>query len=194
MRVVWVRLAMAMALLFCAGSVIGGDVDGPIFFVPLKVLAPGDPAPVAPMILYWIPSSPEDFKHSDLIVSRPLTIDASQCVAMRVIRPDDSARIAAFCGPALPVVILVDGEGAILGTISADRGTVRVRDVERLVHANLAARESLVESQLDEARKKARSGDRQSAIDAYRTVWNQRCLFPRAAREAARALRRLGAQ
>lgn len=194
MRVVWVRLAIAMALLSCAGSIIGSGLDGPISFVPWKVLAPGEVAPAAPMVLYWIPSSPDDFKHSDLIVSRSLTIDASQCIAMRVIRPDDSARIAAFGGPALPVVILVDGDGATLGMVAANRGTVSVRDVERLVHEKLVEREMLIQLQLDKARKEARSGNRQSAIDGYRTVWDQRCLFPRPAREAARALKRLGVQ
>ncbi len=195
MRVVLVRLASAMAVILFAGGVPGADLDGPLSFVPWKVLAPGDAAPTAPLVLYWIPASPDDFKHSDLLISRPLTFYASQCVAMKVVRPDDAARIAKLgAAGSLPIAILVDGNGAELGKVAADRGSLRVRAVERLVRDKRAERDMAIESQLDEARKKALAGDRQSAIDAYRAIWDQRCLFPRRGREAQRELKRLGVQ
>jgi len=194
MRVVWVRLAAALAVVLSVGGAAGAEIDGPISFVPWKVLAPGEAPPDAPLILYWIPASPSDFKHSDLLISRPLTLYASQCVAMKVVRPDDSERIASLGGPPLPAAILVEGDGRRLGSVAAERGVLRVRAVERLVRDKLAERDMSVESQLDEARKKASSGDRQGAIAAYRAIWSQRCLFPRHGREAQRALKRLGVE
>ena len=194
MRVVWVRLAVAMVVLFYGGVVVAGELDGPISFVPWKVLAPGDSPPDSPLILYWIPASPEDFRHSDLLISRPLTIFASQCVAMSVVRPDDTARITTLSAGALPAAILVESGGTPLGTVQADRGTLHVRDVERLVRDKLADRRAAIESQVDDARKKVRAGDIQSAINTYRAVWSQRCLDPRRAREAQRELKRLGVE
>lgn len=194
MRVVWVRLAAALAVVLSVGGAVGAEFDGPISFVPWKVLAPGESPPEAPLILYWIPASPQDFKHSELLISRPLTLYASQCVAMKVVRPDDSERIASLGVQQLPTAILVDAGGKQLGVVRPERGRLRVRAVERLVRDKLAERDMSVESQLDDAGRKASSGDRQGAIDAYRAIWNLRCLFPRHGREAQRALRRLGVE
>ncbi len=193
MRVVWVRLAAAVALFLSVAVSAGGDVNGPISFVPWKVLKPGDTPPKAPLILYWVPASGDDFKHSDLLFSRSLTSFASQCVAMQVIRTDDAEMIAKLgVAGALPAAILVGDDGRELGKIVNDRGVLRVAAVEKMVRDQLRTREAALESRFDDARRKVTAGDRDSAVSIYRSIWDQRCLFPRKGREAQRELKKLG--
>src|SRR3954470_6279055 len=66
-----------------------GDV-----FVPWKVLHSGDAPLNTSLVLYWIPGSRDEIRHSGLLVSRPLALYAAQCVGMQVIRPDDDEMIA----------------------------------------------------------------------------------------------------
>src|SRR5437763_1120493 len=134
MRVVWVRLAAAIIGIFSGAIAAGGDLAGPVSFVPWKVIAPGDPAAKGPLTLYWIPASRDDFKHSDLLFSRSLTSFASQCVAMDVIRTDDSVMIDKLgVAGVLPAAVLVDGDGKRLARVDNDHGTLRAGDVERMV-------------------------------------------------------------
>lgn len=188
MRVVWVRLAAAIVLILIAG-VSAGEIS----FVPWKVLIPGDPPVNAPMTLFWVPASAEDFKRSDLLISRPLTIYASQCVGMQVVRTDDAAMIARLgVAGALPAAVLVAGDGRELAKVGSDRGVLRLSAVERMMRDALRSREASLDAQLDDARKRAQAGDRDAAVAVYKAVWDQRCVFPRKAREAQRELKRLG--
>jgi hypothetical protein len=192
MRVVWVRLAASVVFLLAA-TAGAGDLNGPVSFVPWKVMAPGDSPPKAPLTLFWIPASREDFKHSELLFSRPLTSYASQCVAMHVIRTDDSAMLDKLgVAGVLPVVVLIDADGKQLGKVDNQRGALRVAPVERMVREQLRTREAMLDTQLDEARKKAAAGDRQGAIAVYKSIRDLRCVFPRKAREADRELKKLG--
>jgi hypothetical protein len=193
MRVVWVRLAAATAVLLLAAIAAAEDLAGPVSFVPWKVLIPGDPPVRAPLTLFWIPASGDDFKHSELLFSRPLTAFASQCVAMQVIRTDDAAMIGRLgVGGALPAAVLVEADGKRVGRVDNERGLLRAAPVEHLVRDQLRARESTLEAQLDAARKKALAGDRDSAVSTYMSIWDQRCIAPRKAREAQRELKKLG--
>jgi hypothetical protein len=193
MRVVWVRLAAATAVFLLAAIAAAEDFAGPVSFVPWKVLIPGDPPLKAPLTLFWIPASGDDFKHSELLFSRQLTAFASQCVAMQVIRTDDAAMIGKLgVGGALPAAVLVDGDGKQVGKVDNERGLLRLAAVERLVRDQLRARESILDAQLEAARRKALAGDRDSAVSTYRSIWDQRCVAPRKAREAQRELKKLG--
>ncbi len=191
MRVEWVRLASLVGLL--ASSAAGGDLNGPVSFVPWKVIVPGESPARAPLTLYWIPASRDDFKHSEMLFSRPLTSYASQCVAMQVIRADDALMIEKLgVAGALPVAVLLDGDGKQLGKVDNDRGALNVAAVEKLVREQLRTREATLDAKLDDARKKATAGDRDSAVTAYKSIWELRCAFPRKAREAERELKKLG--
>lgn len=193
MRVEWVRLAAVIALVLFAAGAPAEDLNGPVSFVPWKVLIPGDAPARAPLTLFWIPASPDDFKHSDLLFSRALTAYASQCVAMHVIRTDDAMMIEKLqVAGALPAAVLVDGDGKQIGKVSNERGLLRAAEVEKLVRDQLRAREATLDAQLDDARKKALAGDRDSAVSKYRSVWDQRCVAPRKAKEAQRELKKLG--
>ena len=191
MRVEWVRLASLIGLL--ASSTAGADLNGPVSFVPWKVIVPGDSPARAPLTLYWIPASRDDFKHSEMLFSRPLTSYASQCVSMQVIRADDAVMIGKLgVSGALPIAVLLDGDGKQLGKVDNDRGALNVAAVEKLVRDQLRAREANLDAKLDDARKKATAGDRDSAVAAYRSIWELRCVFPRKGREAERELKKMG--
>jgi len=191
MRVVSVRLAafITLALLSPAASAS----DDPISFVPWKVVIPGETPPGSPFTLFWIPASPDDFKHSDMLFSRPLTAFASQCVAMSVIRADDLPMITRLgVAGALPVAVLVDGDGKELGKVNNERGLLQVAAVERLVRDQLRQRDAAIDGQLEEAQRKAAAGNRDAAVVTYRSVWDLRCLSPKKAKAAQRELKKLG--
>ncbi|MDQ6800420.1 MAG: hypothetical protein M3041_06235 [Acidobacteriota bacterium] len=193
MRVEWVRLA-SLTVGLLASSAAGADVSGPVSFVPWKVVAPGDSPAKSPLTLYWIPASRDDFKHSELLFSRPLTSYASQCVAMQVIRVDDAVMIEKLgAAGALPIAVLLDGDGRQLGKVDNDRGALKVAEVERLVREQLRAREAVLDARLEDARRKASAGDRDSAVATYKSICDLRCAFPRKAKEAERELKKLDA-
>jgi hypothetical protein len=193
MRVVWVRLAAAITFGLLAAAAVADDLGGPVSFVPWKVLIPGDAAGSAPLTLFWVPASADDFKHSDLLFSRPLTSFAAQCVAMQVIRADDQAMIAKLgVAGALPVVVLIDGDGKRIGKVDNERGALRVSSVERLVRDQIRVCEADLDARLEDAHRKAAAGDRDAAVVTYKAVWALRCLAPRKARTAQRELKKLG--
>jgi hypothetical protein len=193
MRVVWVRLAAAVTLGLLAAAAVADDINGPVSFVPWKVLVPGDGQGSAPLTLFWVPASAEDFKHSELLFSRPLTSFAGQCVAMDVIRADDASRIAKLgVGGVLPVVVLIDGDGKQLGKVDNERGALRVSAVEKLVRDQLRACETDLDARLEDAHRKAAAGDRDAAVVSYKAIWGLRCIAPRKARTAQRELKKLG--
>lgn len=59
----------------------GGFPQQQVYYVPWKLAKPGDAA-AGGLVLYWFPSSQEELQRSSLRVSRPLSLYASQCVAM----------------------------------------------------------------------------------------------------------------
>ena len=192
MRVVSFRLAASITLgLLIAAA---GASDDPISFVPWKVVIPGETPPASPFTLFWIPSSPDDFKHSDMLYSRPLTAFAAQCVAMDVIRADDNPMIGKLgVSGALPTAVLVDGGGKQLGKVDNEHGVLRVTAVERLVRDQLRARDLALDAQLEDAQRKAAAGDRDAAVAGYKAIWDFRCLAPKKAKIAQRELKKLGA-
>src|SRR2546425_10779510 len=103
-RIRIVSIWLAAALIAAATAAI----DSQLAFVPWKVLNPGAQPLSGPLLLCWIPRSGEDFKHSPLLTSRPLTMFASQWVAMQVIRCDDAHTIATLrATDALPLAIRI---------------------------------------------------------------------------------------
>jgi tetratricopeptide (TPR) repeat protein len=53
-------------------------------------------------------------------------------------------------------------------------------------------RQDALKEKLEDAKAKAKSGDNQTAIQEYRAVLEQKCMFPGKAKEAAKALKKLG--
>ena len=162
-------------------------------FVPWKILKPGAPPPSSPLVLYWIPLSSDDFRHSELLTYPPLTTYPRECVAMSVVRADDAAIIARLgASGKLPMAVLVGADGSVIGTVTNERGALTGVAVDKLLRDTLRAREEALDRDLDDAPKKLDVGDRNGAVALYRRVWENRCLFPRHAKEAERALKKLG--
>ena len=68
---------------------------------------------------------------------------------------------------------------------------VHLADVEAMVREALEDRAGAAEAKLDVAREKAEAGEIDAAISLYRQVWEERCVCPRQARAAHKALKKL---
>ncbi|MEA2328891.1 MAG: hypothetical protein QOE68_3850 [Thermoanaerobaculia bacterium] len=180
-------LLAVVSLLFSA--VVPSDVA----FVPWKIHRVAEGLPSSPLVLYWVPASADDFRHSDLLTSRALASYAAQCVALEVVTSDDAAMVAklAIDGP-LPAAVLVDAWGVVVGRVLGSKGLLRASEVEKMMRDAMRTREESLNADLDAAPKKISAGDRESGVAIYRRVWMQRCLFPRHGREAERAMKKLG--
>lgn len=178
-------------LLFCA-TVGRAQAPPDATFVPWKVLNPGDQRLRGDLVLYWVPATREEIRRSPMLTSRSLAIYASQCVGMQLVRPEDEETLDTLHVDHLPAAVIVDGSGAVVARAAVSDGGLKVLDVEHMVRDALSDRDSETNRLLDDARTKADSGDVSHAIDLYRRVAAQRCLFPRKARDAERALHKLG--
>lgn len=184
------RTIVALAALALLGATSAG-----VSFVPWKVVKPGDEPPATPLILWWVPASRDDMKHSELLSSRALMLYASQCVAMELVPPEDSETIDRLgAADVLPVAVLTDREGHGLARAESSHGVLRASAVEDIVRGELDARASKAERLLDEADEKTEAGERDQAIALYRQVVELRCLCPRQGKEAVKALKRLGVE
>jgi len=189
----WVRWAAALALAMTGIDARPGDSPH-LSLVPWKVVERADDVR-APLVLFWIPASRDEVRRSELLTSEELTLYSSQCVAMRVVRSDDEATLVKLdIGDELPVAVLADSEGHILGRVAGEQGTLAVNEVEEMVREELDRRVSGADALLDDAREKAERGATDEAIALYREVWEQRCVCPRQARDAQRALKKLKAK
>jgi hypothetical protein len=171
---------------------VGADAqESHVTLVPWKVAEPGA-AIDSPLVLYWLPSTRDEFRRSDLLVSRELALFSSQCVAMRVVRADDTRLITALDpGTELPAVVLTTEGGRVVGKVGSQAGQLPLRAVEELVRDELERRAGEAESMLDRARSRVEAGDVAAGVAIYRAVRDQRCVAPRQGREADRALRKL---
>src|SRR4030081_3019451 len=106
------KLLLSLALLLLATPILatcggggGGGVGGippmsnfpkgmgteqEFYRVPWKAVLTGEPAPTGVLLLYWFPTSPSDEKGSELQDSRPLTLASSKCVALGLVRSDNT--------------------------------------------------------------------------------------------------------
>src|SRR5208282_5045440 len=88
--------------------------------------------------------------------------------------------------------ILANPDGTTIAKAENQNGYLKAEQVEKLVETELKKRESAIKEQLDDAKNKAKSGDNQNAIQEYRAVLEQKCLFPNKAKDAAKGLKKLG--
>jgi hypothetical protein len=184
-----IRFAGVVLVALIASASVCADTQ--VCFVPWKVLEHGASPANKAFVLFWIPSSAEEMRHSELITSQRLTLYAGRCIGMNVVRTDDAELLAKLkAGDALPVALLVEGEKEIARVLS-ETGALSAAAVEKMVRDAFDTRETALNAMLDQATKKASAGDTGSAIDLLQRVAAQQCAFPRLARTAQRALRRL---
>jgi tetratricopeptide (TPR) repeat protein len=178
------------------GALAGGMGDAPqVYQVPWLLLR-GDLRPPGKLRVYWFPTSPTEARASALQNSRSLTLAAGRCVAMGIIPPDRADAYSAFrVEPGSgPLVVLTGAGGEELGRVlpPSPGKEPRLGEIEKLVQAQLKAREMEIEASLDQATSKEKAGDKDAAIGLYEAVWGERCLDPSAGRKAAKSLKRLG--
>lgn len=160
--------------------------------VPWRVVEP-QTAVDAPLALFWIPASADELRRSAMLTSDDLTLFSSQCVAMRVVRLNDGARLVALAeGAEPPLAVLTDRAGHVLGRVTGEHGALSVAEVEDLVRTELDRRAAENDAMLDRARARAEANDVDGAATLYRSVWEARCTCPRQGREAKKGLRRIG--
>lgn len=187
----WMRLIAAFALVSSGTHALPAG-ESYVSLVPWRVVEPHAKVD-APLALFWIPASADELRRSELLRSDDLTLYSSQCVAMRVVQLHDYARLTALGEDAEPpLAVLADRAGKVIGRVQGERGVLSVAEVEELVRDELDRRAEESEAMLDRAQERVDANDVDAAAALYRTVWEERCVCPRQARAAKKALRRLG--
>ena len=186
----WARWVFALALALTGIDAQPGDPPH-LSLVPWKIYEAGDDAH-APLVLFWIPASRDEVRHSEMLTSDELTLYSSQCVAMRVVRSDDAALLEKLgVDGGFPLAILADSDHHVIARVDNKEGALLLDDVEEMVRTELDHRVTEADTLLDNAREKADAGAVDDAIAIYRAVWDRRCTCPRQARDAQRALKKL---
>jgi tetratricopeptide (TPR) repeat protein len=170
-----------------------GGSNAPTYPVPWKIYKAKD-VPATGLVLYWFPANETEVRNSSLRQSRALSLYASQCVAMEVGDTQVPNADKLLGDSKLPVAVLATPEGAPVKKIENTNGKLKVADVEKVVESEMKQRETAVDSQLAEAARKVKAGDNDGAIKGYRAVLDQKCLFPKKAKDAARELKKLGVE
>ena len=176
------------------GGGMSGGGGGPaptVYNVPWKIFKVAE-APKQGLVLYWFPASNDEVKRSSLRESRTLSLYASQCVAMELADPQIPHADKLIGDSKLPVAVLASPDGTPVSKIENTNGKLKVVDVEKLLDTEMKQRESALDGQMKEAAGKAKAGDKDGAIGIYKAVLDQKCLFPKKAKEAAKQLKSLG--
>jgi tetratricopeptide (TPR) repeat protein len=176
------------------GLMMGPGMQDPVYNVPWRPRVPEAPPATEALVIYWFPSSVEEFKKSSLRNSRILSLYATECVAMEVADAATPLGQKLAPGAKLPIAVLAARDGTIVGKAENKNGFLRAEQVEKLVDEEYKRRENQVESQLKDAKEHVKSGDNAGAIPIYKSVLEQKCLFPKKAKDAAKALKKLGVE
>jgi len=165
----------------------GGEQQ--VYNVPWKLWSPSEP-PKQGLALYWFPASADEAQRSSLRTSRMLSLFAGQCVSMLV--ADATTPIGKkFDTATLPVAVLATADGALVGRAEGQKGMLRADAVEKLVGDEVKKREAAQKQAFEEGKTKAKT-DASAAIAAFQSVYAERCLFPKRAKDAAKELKKLG--
>lgn len=160
--------------------------------VPWRLVQPADPPLTQGLVVYWLPSSQKELEASSLRFSQTLAGYAQQCVTMNIVdqRMPLGQKIAG--AEKLPVAVLAQPDGTVIGKAESKNGFLKVDQVEKLVESEIKKRESAIKEKMDDAKARAKSGDNQVAVQELREVYEQKCLFPKRAKDAAKELKKLG--
>jgi tetratricopeptide (TPR) repeat protein len=177
------------------GGVGGGArSEGPapaVYMVPWKIWEARS-APNKGLVLYWFPANNNEVNKSSLRASRILTVYSSQCVAMTVADAKTPELQPIIGDSAVPVAILATADGSPIKKIENTGGKLKVDQVEKVLEAEMKQRETTLDTQLKDAKEKIKAGDNQSAIALLKPVAEEKCLFPKKAKDAAKELKKLG--
>jgi len=171
----------------------GGAMADVVYQVPWKVINAPDAASPGGLIVYWLPASENELKNSSLRNSRTLSLYASQCVTMGVVDAGTPIGQKILGDEKLPVAILAVADGTVIGKAQGGQdGRLRVNQVEKLLEGEMKQREAGVKTAMSSAKDAAKKGDKDAAISQYKAILDQKCLFPKQAKDAANELKKLG--
>jgi tetratricopeptide (TPR) repeat protein len=192
-------LAAAEVLATCGGGggggtggMGGGAMSEVVYQVPWKNAKLEDPIDPGGLAIYWFPASQNELQKSSLRNSRMLSLAAAQCVTLGVADARSPLGQKFAADEQLPVAVLAQADGTIVGKALNKDGFLRVGQVEKLLDAEMKTREAAVKTAMTAAKDAARRGDKDGAITQYRSVVGRRCLFPRQGKDAANELKKLG--
>jgi len=171
----------------------GSGAEMPMYPVPWKMVTPADAMTPGSLVVYWFPASENELKNSSMRFSRTLSNYATQCVTMGVADAGTPLGQRFAADEKLPVAVIADADGKIIAKAKGgDDGKLRVGQVEKLLDGEMKTRESAVKDSLNAAKDAAKKGDKDAAIAQYKSVLDQKCLFPKQANDATKELKKLG--
>jgi len=171
---------------------MGGGISQETYPVPWKLIQPQDPPVSQGLVVYWFPTSQTEIEKSSLRFSRTLSVYAQQCVTMGIADYRTNVGKQFIPSDKPPVAVLAQADGKVIGKAQNNNGYLKVEQVEKLLETEMKSREEGVKHQMDAAKEKVKSGDSQGAIQLYREVYDQKCMFPGKAKDAAKELKKLG--
>lgn len=175
-----------------SGADSGSTPNEQVYNVPWRVIKPTDPPVNAGLIVYWLPTGGDEIRRSSLLNSRTLSLYAAQCVTMGVVDSQTPLGQKLVSNDKLPVALLAQPDGTVLGKAENKNGFLKVDQVEKLVENEVKNREKALKEKMDAARAKAKAGENEAAIQEFRGVLEQKCLFPKLAKDASKELKKLG--
>jgi tetratricopeptide (TPR) repeat protein len=95
---------------------------------------------------------------------------------------------------AVPVAVLTKADGSPIKKVENTAGKLKVEQVEKIVEAEMKQRETALDTSLKTAKEKAKAGDNDGAIALLKPVAEEKCLFPKKAKDAAKELKKLGVE
>ncbi|HEY0723395.1 MAG TPA: tetratricopeptide repeat protein, partial [Pyrinomonadaceae bacterium] len=131
-------------------------------------------------------------KKSNLMSSRILTLYSAQCVTMTIAGAQTPELQSIIGNSTAPFAVLASADGTPINKVENTGGKLKLEQVEKLVDAEMKQRENTLDTQLKEAKEKAKAGDSQGAIAQLKPVAEEKCLFPKKAKDAAKELKKLG--
>ena len=174
------------------GAGVMGGADEPVYHVPWRIVKASDPPVKEGLVVYWFPTGQRELEKSSLRNSRILTLYASQCVTLGVADAAGPLGQKLASGEKLPVAVLAQPDNTVLGKAENKDGFLRVDQVEKLVESEVKKRDSAEKERLEDAKNRAKAGDKSGAIAELRQVMEQKCMFPNRAKDAAKELKKLG--
>ncbi|HKY43220.1 MAG TPA: tetratricopeptide repeat protein [Pyrinomonadaceae bacterium] len=179
------------------GGVAGGArSEGPapaVYMVPWKMWD-ARTSPNKGLVLYWFPASDAEVKKSSLRASRILTVYSAQCVAMTVADAKTPELQPIIGDSAVPVAILATSDGKTIQKVENTGGKLKVQDIEKVLEGEMKQRESALDTSMKSAKEKIKAGDNPGAIALLKPVAEEKCLFPKKAKDAAKELKKLGVE
>lgn len=175
------------------GGMSGGTQQ--VYMVPWKLIKPDSPPVKDGLIVYWFPTSDAEYQRSSLRESRTLQLYAEQCVTMGVVDARNAIGQKYAADAKLPVAVITEAsDGTVVARLENKDGKLKVGDLEKLLDTQIKKREEALKEKLESGKTKAKAGDTQGAIAEFRAVYDQKCMFPKRAKDAGKELKKLGVE